>query len=96
MKSNRLLHNTVLHPLFPLISIAAILLILPRFGSAATMVGCALVLTAYVAGIPDRFRGHNGSMTLAACLVVFMWVLAALVVVLSLAGEIQWVGKESP
>ena len=65
------------------------LFILPRYGCVATMVGCATMLSAYVATFPDSFRGRSGSLTLARYLVAAMWAAAAIVTVLSLLGELQ-------
>lgn len=49
------LKQIVEHPFFGLACFVAILFVLPRYGLTAMMIGCALVLAAYVAAIPHRF-----------------------------------------
>lgn len=74
------LKQIVEHPFFGLACFAAILFVLPRYGLAAMMIGCALVLAAYLAVNPDRFRSRSGSLTLAVCLVTAMWMVAVVLV----------------
>lgn len=76
-------------PFFGLACFVAILFILPRYGLAAMMIGCALVLAAYVAAIPDRFRSRSGSLTAAVCLVTVMWMAATVLLWLSLMGKLH-------
>ncbi len=89
MKTTILLKSAMANPYFPPFCAISMLFILPRYGSVATMVGCATILSAYVAVFPDSFRGRKGSLTLAGFLVAGMWALTAIVTVLSLTGELQ-------
>lgn len=82
-------NNVVEHPFFGLACFVAILFVLPRYGLTAVMIGCALVLGAYVAAIPDRFRSRSGSLTAAVCLVAAMWMAATVLVWLSLMGKLH-------
>lgn len=75
------------HPNFSLLSFIAICVILPRFGAAAMMVGCATVLSACVSAKPDQFRSRSGSLTAAVALVGAIWMAAVVLVVLSLTGQ---------
>lgn len=50
------------------------------------MIGCALVLAAYLAANPDSFRSRSGSLTAAVWLVTAMWMAAVVLVWLSLTG----------
>jgi len=79
--------NVVEHPFFGLGCFVSILFILPRYGLAAMMIGCALVLAAYLAVNPDRFRSRSGSLTAALCLVTVVWMAAVVLVWLSLMGR---------
>lgn len=81
--------KVVAHPYFSLACVLSLFLILPRYGSVAVMVGCASVLSAYVAVVPERFRSRSGSMMAATCLVVALWVAAAVITILTLMGEIR-------
>jgi hypothetical protein len=76
-------------PYFLMICALSVLLILPRFGIIAVSVGCASILSAYVAVLPESFRSRSGSMMTASWLVAVMWVAAAVITVLTLMGEIQ-------
>ena len=71
-------------PYFLMICTLSVLFVLPRYGSIAVMVGCASILSAYVAVLPEYFRSRSGSMMTASCLVAAMWVAAAVVTVLTL------------
>ncbi len=85
------LKNLVEHPFFGLACFVAILFVLPRYGAAAMMIGCTLVLAAYAAAIPDRFRSRSGSLTAAVCLLTVMWMAAVVLVWLSVTGRLhQW------
>ena len=81
--------NAVEHPFFGLACFVAILFVLPRYGAAAMMIGCALVLASYVAAIPDRFRSRSGSLTAAGCLVTATWMAAAVLIWLALMGVLH-------
>jgi hypothetical protein len=81
--------NVVEHPFFGLACFVTILFVLPSYGLTAMMIGCSLVLAAYVAAIPDRFRSRSGSLTAAVCLVTVMWMVAVVLVWLSLMGRIN-------
>ena len=74
---------------FSMLCVLSLFFILPRYGSMAVMVGCASILSAYVAVLPERFRSRSGSMTAAACLVAGMWAAAAVITTLTLMGEIR-------
>ncbi|MBX7164898.1 MAG: hypothetical protein K1X74_00995 [Pirellulales bacterium] len=76
-------------PFILMICALFVLYSLPRYGSTAEMVGCASILSAYVAVLPELFRSRSGSMLTAFCLVSAMWVAATVIVVLTLMGEIQ-------
>jgi uncharacterized BrkB/YihY/UPF0761 family membrane protein len=75
------------NPNFSLLSFIAICVILPRFGAAAMMLGCATVLSACVSANPEQFRSRSGSLTAAVGLVAAIWVAAAVLAALSLAGH---------
>lgn len=77
------------HPFFGMICALSVFFILPRYGSIAVMVGCASLLPAYVAVLPEHFRSRSGSMMAASSLVAAMWVAAAVITALTLMGEIQ-------
>ncbi|MFC1805760.1 hypothetical protein ACFL09_02125 [Planctomycetota bacterium] len=78
------------HPYCSVICILSLFLIIwPRYGSWAVMVGCASMLSAYVVVLPESFRSRSGSMMAATCLVAAMWVAAAVITALTLMGEIQ-------
>lgn len=79
--------KVVEHPFFGLACFVAILFVLPSYGLTAMMVGCALVLAAYVAVNPDRFRSRSGSPNVAVCLVTAIWMAAAVLICLSLMGK---------
>ena len=79
----------VTHPYFSTICALSVFFILPRYGSWAVMVGCAGMLSAYVAVLPESFRSRSGSMTAATCLVAGMWVAAAVITALTLMGQIR-------
>jgi hypothetical protein len=79
----------VTHPYFSVLCVLSLFFILPRYGSVAVMVGCASILSAYVAVLPEHFRRGSGSMMAAACLAAAMWVTAAVITALTLMGEIQ-------
>ena len=81
--------KVVTHPCFLLICVVSLYFILPRYGSMAVMVGCASILSAYVAVLPEHFRSRSGSMMAATCLVAAMWVAAAVITALTLMGEIR-------
>ena len=53
------------------------------------MVGFAVILSAYVAVLPEQFRSRSGSMVAATCLVAGMWMAAAVITALTLMGEIR-------
>lgn len=74
------------HPYFGLVCFVALCFVLPRYGAAATMLGCAVVLTVCVSVNPGRFRSRSGSLTAAVSLVVAMWAAAAVLAWLSLTG----------
>lgn len=79
--------NVVEHPFLGFACFVAILFVLPRYGLAAMMLGCSLVLAAYVAVNPDRFRSRSGSLTAAVCLVTAMWMAATVLIWRSLMGS---------
>jgi hypothetical protein len=81
--------KVVIHPHFSMICFLSLFFVLPRYGSIAMVVGCASILSAYVAVLPESFRSRSGSMMTACCLVAAMWVAAAVITVLTLMGEIQ-------
>jgi hypothetical protein len=81
--------NVFTHPYFALGCFICVCFVLPRYGGITVMVGCASVLTALVAALPDSFRSRSGSMVAAKCLVAAMWVAAAVITALTLTGEIQ-------
>lgn len=81
--------KVVEHPFFGLACFVAILFVLPRYGPAAMMIGCAVVLAAYVAVNPDRFRTRSSSLTAAVCLVTVMWMAAMLLLWQSLMGKLH-------
>ncbi len=89
MKTTVSLKSAMAHPYFSSVCAISMLFILPEYSVIATMVGCATVLSAYVAVFPDSFRGRRGSLTLAGFLVAAMWAAAAIVTVLSLVGVLQ-------
>ena len=77
------------HPCFSMTCALSVFFILPQYGSIAVMVGCASMLSAYVAVLPESFCGRSGSMMTASCLVAAMWVAVAVITALTLMGEIQ-------
>ncbi len=81
--------KVVTHPCFLLICVLSLFFILPRYGSWAVMVGCASILSAYVAELPEHFRSRSGSMMSATCLVAAMWVATAVITALTLMGQIR-------
>ena len=81
--------KVVTHAYFSMICILCILFVLPRYGGIAVMVGCASLLSAYVAVSPESFRSRRGSMMTATFLVAAMWVAAAVITALTLMGKIQ-------
>ena len=81
--------KVVAHPYFMMICVLSLFFILPRYGGIAVMVGCASLLSAYVAVSPEHYRSRSGSMMTATCLVAAMWVAAAVVTALTLMGEIR-------
>ncbi len=84
--SDEALHSFVL---LMICGIVSVFFILPRYGSIAVMVGCASILSKYVAVLPEHFRSRSGSMMTASWLVAYLWVAAAVIAVLTLMGEIQ-------
>lgn len=82
--------KVVTHPYTSMICALFLLFFLaPQYGSTAAMVGCASILTAYVAVLPENFRSRSGSLMTAICLVAAMWVAAAVILALTLMGAIQ-------
>lgn len=81
--------TVVMHPYFALICFISLWFILPRYGVIAVMVGCASVLSVFVAVLPEQFRSRSGSMKAATCLVAAMWVGAAVIAALTMMGEIR-------
>ncbi len=81
--------KVITHPYFSMICFLSLLFILPRYGCIAVMVGCASVLSAYVAILPEQFRSRSGSVVTASCLVAAMWVGAAVITAMTLMGEIR-------
>jgi len=77
------------HPYFSMICVLSLFFIWERYGSMAVMVGCASMLSAYVAVLPESFRSRSGSMMAATCLVAAMWVAAVVITALTLMGEIR-------
>lgn len=77
MQPTLTLNRMVAHPYFALACFMSVLVILPRYGGTAVMVGCASVLSAYVWAAPECFRSRNGSMILARCLITGLWCAAA-------------------
>ncbi len=75
--------RAVAHPYFSLGCVLAVFFLLPRFGSGAVMVGCAGILSVLVSAQPERFRSRTDSMRLAICLVIAMWIAAAVVATLA-------------
>ncbi len=84
---NTTLKKLVDHPNFSLLSFVAICVFLPRLGTAAMMIGCAMVLSACVSANPQQFRSRSGSLTAAVGLVTAIWLAAAVLAVLSLTGQ---------
>ena len=81
--------KVVTNPYLSLICFLSVCFILPRYGGMAVMVGCASILSAYVAVLPEHFRSRSGSMMAATCLVAGMWAAAAVITALTLMGEIR-------
>ena len=63
------------------------LFVLPRYGLTAMMIGCALVLAAYLVAIPDRFRSRSGPLTAAVLLITAVWMASVVLIWLSLMGR---------
>jgi hypothetical protein len=83
------LKKCITHPIFSLAFFLSACYFLPFYcGSAVTIVASASVLSAYVSVSPELFRSRSGSMMTAICLVVAMWVGAAVIVAMTLIGEI--------
>ena len=80
--------KVVTHPYFSAICTLSVFLILPRYGGMAVMVGCASIVSVYVAVLPEQFRSRSGSMLTAGCLVAAMWLGAAVITAMTLMGEI--------
>jgi hypothetical protein len=81
--------KVVTHPYVVLVCVLCLFFVLPRYGSMAVMVGCASILSAYVAVLPEHFRSRSGSMMTAICLVAGMWLEAAVITALTLMGAIR-------
>jgi hypothetical protein len=81
--------KVVTHPCFSMVCVLSLFFLLPRYGSVAVMVGCASILSAYVAVLPEAFRSRSGSMMAATSLVAAMWAVAAVITALTLMGEIR-------
>jgi len=69
--------------------VVILLLVLPQLGSVAMTIGSAIGFAAYVYLFPDRFRTRSGSLKLAIGLASFLAILAGIVVVMSLAGQLE-------
>ena len=90
MRTPITLKGTLAHPYFPFAFVVLLLFVLPRYlGSAAMIVACAVLLSAYLAAIPERLRSRSGSLAPAIWLVALMWIAAALILTLSLIGQIR-------
>lgn len=81
--------KVVTHPFFALTCFLSVMVILPRYGSIALMVGSASILSVFVAVLPEQFRSRSGTHMAATCLVAAMWVGAAVITILVLMGEIR-------
>ena len=64
--------KVITHPFFATLCVLSLFFILPQYGSIAVMVGCASLLSVYVAVSPEHFRSRSGSMTAAICLIAAM------------------------
>ena len=89
MSETKTAKKVVTHPYCSMVCILSLFFILPHYGSVAVMVGCASILSAYVAVLPESFRSRSGSMVAATCLVAAMWLAAAVITALTLIGEIR-------
>jgi len=89
MKKYGMPNTKLTEEVFSAILVVVVLLILPQLGAVAMMVGSATGFGIYVYLFPDRFRTRNGSLKLAIGLVTFLAILAGVVVVMSLAGQIK-------
>ncbi len=81
--------KVVTHPYLLMICVLSLFFILPQYGSMVVMVGCASILSAYVAVLPEHFRSRSGSMMAATCLAAAFWVAATVITALTLMGEIR-------
>ena len=80
----------IAHPIFALVVYISVCCILPLYcGGVVTLVACAGIMTVFVAILPDQFRGRSGSLVTATCLVVAMWIAAAVITAMTLVGEIR-------
>lgn len=75
-------------PLLPLAAVGA-LLIMHYVSGAAACVCCAVLFQLQVAGRPEIFRTRSGSLKPALGLVAFLWLAAALVLLLTLTGKVR-------
>ena len=74
---------------FSALLLVILLLVLPQLGSVAMTIGPAVGFALYVYLFPDRFRTRSGSLKLAIGLASFLTILAGVVLVMSLAGQIK-------
>ncbi len=81
--------QVITHPYFSLICFLSLSFVLLRYGGIAVMVGCASVMSVFVAVLPEQFRSRSGSIRAAIVLVATMWVGAAVITALTLMGEIR-------
>jgi len=52
-------------------------------------VGAAIVFTAILSSRPDNFRSRSGSLVPAFCLTAFVWLCAAVTLVLTFVGAVE-------
>jgi hypothetical protein len=81
--------KVVSHPYFAMLCVISLFFVLMPYSITAGMVGCASVLSVYVAVLPEHFRSRSGSLLTATCLVAAMWVAAAVITALTVLGELR-------
>lgn len=81
--------KVVAHPYFALLVFLLVILLLPRFGGVAVMLGCASLFSALLAVLPEQFRNRTGSISTAIYLAAALWLGAVIITVLVLSGVLR-------
>jgi hypothetical protein len=76
--------------LFAVLTVISLCLIVPFATLPIRSIGGAVWFSVFLGLFPDALRSRSGSLTPALCLAAFVWLCAAVVVVMPLMGAAEW------